>query len=59
MIMTIHCGKQWWSYYDSIYAGASYFIFIGLGSLTIYHFLSAIYEGPGYLSLGWKPVSDE
>ncbi|KAK0182688.1 hypothetical protein PV327_000798 [Microctonus hyperodae] len=55
MIMTIHCGKQWWSYYDSIYAGGSYFVFIGLGSLTIYHFLSAIYEGPGYLSLGWKP----
>ena len=31
---------------------ASKLYFLGM---TMYHFLSAMVDGPGYLTLGWKP----
>ena len=31
---------------------ASKLYFLGM---TMYHFLSAMVDGPGYLPLGWKP----
>jgi len=55
-IMTIHCNRQWWSPQESILAAASFLLFFVLSALTLFHFMSAIFEGPGYLALKWMPV---
>ncbi|XP_008549087.1 palmitoyltransferase ZDHHC6 [Microplitis demolitor] len=53
--MTIYCSRQWWSPKESLLAAANFLLFFSLSGSTIYHFMSAIYEGPGYLPLRWKP----
>lgn len=55
-LMTIHCSRQWWPPQDSIPAAASFLLFFTLSGLTLFHFISAIFEGPGYLPLKWMPV---
>lgn len=55
-LMTIHCSKQWWSPQESIPAATSFLLFFTLSGLTLFHFISAIFEGPGYLKLKWMPV---
>ena len=30
----------------------------GFSSLTLYHFISALSTGPGFLALGWAPASE-
>ncbi|KAL6430729.1 hypothetical protein ACFW04_006941 [Cataglyphis niger] len=54
-LMTIHCSKQWWSPQENILAAASFLLFFTLSGLTLFHFISAIFEGPGYLKLKWMP----
>jgi len=54
--MTIHCSRQWWSPQESILAAAIFFLFFALSASTLFHFISAIFEGPGYLKLKWVPV---
>ncbi|XP_074105464.1 palmitoyltransferase ZDHHC6 [Cotesia typhae] len=53
--MTIYCSRQWWSPKEGFLAAANFLLFFSLSGSTIYHFMSAIYEGPGYLPLGWRP----
>ncbi|XP_018316226.1 palmitoyltransferase ZDHHC6 isoform X4 [Mycetomoellerius zeteki] len=54
-LMTIHCSRQWWPPQDSVPAAASFLLFFTLSGLTLFHFISAIVEGPGYLTLKWMP----
>ncbi|XP_032680406.1 palmitoyltransferase ZDHHC6 isoform X2 [Odontomachus brunneus] len=54
-LMTIHCSRQWWSPQESIPAAASFLLFFCLSGSTLFHFISAIFEGPGYLTLKWMP----
>lgn len=54
--MTIHCSKQWWSPQESVSAAANFLLFFCLSGSTLFHFISAIFEGPGYLTLKWMPV---
>ena len=30
-----------------------------LSVLTLYHFLSAMFDGPGYVEVGWQPQKPE
>ncbi|XP_024938248.1 palmitoyltransferase ZDHHC6 isoform X2 [Cephus cinctus] len=53
--MTIHCNSQWWSPYESPLAAANFILFFSLSGWTLFHFINAIYEGPGFLPLGWMP----
>lgn len=55
-LMTIHCSRQWWSPQESIPAAANFLLFFCLSGSTLFHFISAIFEGPGYLTLKWMPV---
>ena len=32
---------------------------LALSILTLYHFLSAMLDGPGYVEMGWKPQKAE
>ena len=32
---------------------------LALSILTLYHFLSAMIDGPGYVEMGWKPEKAE
>lgn len=57
--MTIHCSRQWWSPQESIYGAANFLLFFSLSGSTIYHFITAIYEGPGFLPLKWMPVGSK
>lgn len=51
------CMMKWWSPLESVSGFANMAIFLTFSGLTFYNFLSAIFEGPGYLPLNWKPVS--
>lgn len=55
-LMTIHCSRQWWPPERSIYAALYFLGFFSLSGSTLYHFISSIYEGPGYLPLKWTPA---
>ncbi|XP_011158110.1 palmitoyltransferase ZDHHC6 [Solenopsis invicta] len=54
-LMTIHCSRQWWPPQDSVPGAVSFLLFFTLSGLTLFHFISAIFEGPGYLALKWMP----
>lgn len=54
-LMTIHCSRQWWSPQESFLAAVNFILFFCLSGSTLFHFISAIYEGPGFLPLQWKP----
>lgn len=55
--MTVYCMRQWWPPQESLSAAVNFLIFLSLSGSSLYHFISAIYEGPGYLPLKWHPVS--
>ncbi|KAG7212991.1 hypothetical protein KM043_002330 [Ampulex compressa] len=54
-LMTIHCSRQWWSPQESFLAAANFFLFFCLSGSTLFHFISTIFEGPGFLPLKWMP----
>ncbi|EZA53399.1 hypothetical protein DMN91_004945 [Ooceraea biroi] len=54
-LMTIHCSRQWWSPQESVLAAGIFFLFFALSGSALFHFMSAIFEGPGYLTLKWMP----
>ncbi|XP_076253049.1 palmitoyltransferase ZDHHC6 [Rhynchophorus ferrugineus] len=56
--MTIHCSGMWW---PSVTLGGflNTLCFMSLSGLTLYNFLSAMYHGPGYLELKWKPENSD
>ncbi|XP_030761991.1 palmitoyltransferase ZDHHC6 isoform X2 [Sitophilus oryzae] len=52
--MTIHCSSMWWP--STTFGGfLNTLCFMSLSGLTLYNFLSSMYQGPGYLPLKWKP----
>lgn len=51
------CMIKWWSPLESLSGFANMAVFLSFSGLTFYNFLSAIFEGPGYLPLNWKPES--
>ena len=55
-LMTIHCINQWWPPLQTRQAGITFLIFFTLSLSTLYHFMNALFEGPGYLPLKWQPV---
>lgn len=54
-LMTIHCSRQWWPPQESFSGAINFIIFFCLSGSTLFHFISAIYEGPGFLPLKWMP----
>lgn len=56
--MTIHCNGMWWPS-TTLGGFANTMCFMAFSGLTLYNFLSAIFHGPGYLPLNWKPKSIE
>lgn len=55
--MTIYCSRQRWPPQDSFFGTVNFILFFCLSGSTLFHFISAIYEGPGFLPLKWMPVS--
>lgn len=55
-LMTIHCSRQWWPPQESFFGAVNFILFFCLSGSTLFHFISAIYEGPGFLPLKWIPV---
>jgi len=53
---TLYCGSMWWPPADSLGGLLYMLIFLSFAGMTMYHFLSAMYDGPGYLPLGWTPA---
>ncbi|XP_043497730.1 palmitoyltransferase ZDHHC6 isoform X2 [Polistes fuscatus] len=54
-LITIHCSRQWWPPQESFWATANFCFFFFFSGSTLFHFISAIFEGPGFLPLKWKP----
>lgn len=56
--MTVHCCGMWWPS-TTIGGFINTLCFMSLSGLTLYNFLSSMYQGPGYLPLNWKPEKPE
>ncbi|KAF3420387.1 hypothetical protein E2986_03257 [Frieseomelitta varia] len=54
-LMTIHCSRQWWPPQESFFGAVNFILFFCLSGSTLFHFINAIYEGPGFLPLKWMP----
>ncbi|XP_053982701.1 palmitoyltransferase ZDHHC6 isoform X1 [Hylaeus volcanicus] len=54
-LMTIHCSRQWWAPQESLFGAINFMLFFCLSGSTLFHFISSIYEGPGFLPLKWMP----
>lgn len=57
--MTAYCSNMWWPPTKSIGGLLNSAIFFAFSALTLYNFMSAIFEGPGYLATHWKPAQPE
>lgn len=55
---TIYVTGLWWPPNSSVLAGISHVIYLCLVGLVLYHFLSSMYIGPGYVPLGWRPPQE-
>lgn len=53
----IHLMGMWWPPHESLGAALHALLFLLLAASTLYYFLQALLEGPGFVPLGWKPVS--
>lgn len=53
----VHLMGMWWPPHTSLAAALHAALFLGLAASTLYYFLQALLEGPGFVPLGWKPVS--
>ncbi|CAH1176374.1 unnamed protein product [Phaedon cochleariae] len=56
--MTIHCSNLWWPK-DTFGGKLNVMVFISFSGLTLYNFLSSMYQGPGYVPFEWKPMKLE
>lgn len=57
-LMTIHCSRQWMPPQESLLGAINFLLFSSLSGSTLYHFINAIYEGPGFLPLKWMPKNE-
>ncbi|XP_026476828.1 palmitoyltransferase ZDHHC6 [Ctenocephalides felis] len=57
--MTIHCSNMWWPPSSSIGGLLNSICFLSLSGLTLYNFLSASFNGPGFLPLQWTPKNEQ
>lgn len=58
-LMTIHCSRQWWPPQESFWAAVNFCLFFFLSGSTLFHFINAIFEGPGFLPPKWTPDKAE
>ncbi|XP_034248855.1 palmitoyltransferase ZDHHC6-like [Thrips palmi] len=57
--MTMHCCSMWWPASQSWGGTINSGVFLCCSLLTIYNFLSAMMEGPGFLPFKWRPKAEE
>ncbi|XP_038223002.1 palmitoyltransferase ZDHHC6 [Zerene cesonia] len=55
----VHLMSMWWPPHVSLGAALHSLMFLSLAALTLYYFLQALLEGPGYVPIGWKPENEE
>ncbi|KAJ8727307.1 hypothetical protein PYW07_001426 [Mythimna separata] len=55
----VHLLGMWWPPHTSLAAALHAALFLGLAASTLYYFLQALLEGPGFIPLGWKPEKEE
>ncbi|XP_045493992.1 palmitoyltransferase ZDHHC6-like [Colias croceus] len=55
----VHLMSMWWPPHVSLGAALHSLMFLSLAALTLYYFLQALLEGPGYVPMGWKPENEE
>lgn len=53
----VHLIGMWWPPHSSISAALHAATFLSLAVSTLYFFLQSLLEGPGFVPLGWRPVS--
>jgi len=54
-IATLHCSSMLWPPAQSLWGLIFTLLFSVFSSLTLYHFISALSHGPGFLPLKWSP----
>lgn len=53
----VHMLGMWWPPHTSLAAALHAALFLALAASTLYYFMQSLLEGPGFVPLGWKPVS--
>lgn len=53
----VHLIGMWWPPYLTLGGALHAAFFLSLAASTLYFFMQALLEGPGYVPQGWKPVS--
>ncbi len=52
----VMCAMQWWPVHT--FGGAvNMLVFLSWVVVTLYNFFTAAFTGPGFVPLGWQPVS--
>lgn len=55
----VHLLGMWWPPHGSVGGAIHAGIFLMLAATTLYYFLQSLFEGPGFVPLGWKPENEE
>lgn len=56
-IMTVKCGLMWWPPTQSWGGALNMTVFLTWVLLTLFNYFNAMFRGPGFVPLEWKPVS--
>ncbi|PVD39528.1 hypothetical protein C0Q70_02162 [Pomacea canaliculata] len=57
-IMTVKCGLMWWPPTQSWGGALNMTVFLTWVLLTLFNYFNAMFRGPGFVPLEWKPSND-
>jgi len=58
-LSSLHCLTMWWPPTSGLGGLLNIIVFTAWNGLVLYNFFSAMFIGPGYVPLGWKPENAE
>ncbi len=58
-LSTVYCDTMWWPPESSFGGLANIIGFMALSCLTLFHYVTAIFDGPGYVPKGWRPKDSD
>ncbi|KAK7501478.1 hypothetical protein BaRGS_00007282 [Batillaria attramentaria] len=57
--VAIKCDLMWWPPFRTVGGAVNLIIFLTWVLLTLYNYFMAMFKGPGFVPLGWKPKNPE
>ncbi|KAK7113258.1 palmitoyltransferase ZDHHC6-like isoform X2 [Littorina saxatilis] len=57
--VAVKCCAMWWPPFDTIGGALNLLLFLTLVTLTLYNYFMAMFRGPGFVPIGWKPKNPQ